>query len=156
MTVEHCPTCGRELSDIKRFPRIEVRSVELMPLPEKILHWSSERAGGIKGELDITAEIQEALKSQAVQQYLDGLCRKASMIVALQEILPPFKQNEYFSVFVIPDSEYFLDLRNEDGQDNIAVLTLYGHGPNLGSAGGPALEQYATLAKLSFKGHLLS
>lgn len=179
MTPENCPACGRELSEPIDFPRIEVKRVELFPLPEKILHWSSARSEALeelKEEdlpeelrgariikpvphrvIDLTGQIKEVLNLESVQQYLQSLQQKVGSEVDTTEILPTFKKSGYFQgIYSIPNSNYFLSLRNQEGEENIATLTLWGHGPNYGSGGGPTLTAYADLAMIEYQGRLLT
>ena len=116
MTPENCPACGRELSELRDFPNIEVKSVELLPIPEKILHWSStslvevgdlqeeDLPDELKGatvvvrrpiqrkEVDLTEEIKGVIDSESIQQYLDALQQTAGLSVETSEVLPPLKK----------------------------------------------------------------
>ncbi len=156
MTPENCPACGKELTELRDFPRVEVKSVELQTLPNEVLRWRSKLGVHPLPKIDISEENRAVVNSEPVQEYLDTLGQKSGSEVESSEILPPFEEGMFPWAFAIPDSSYFLSINNEEGKEDVARVRLWGHGPNMGSAGGPTLQAYVDLAKIEFKGKLLA
>lgn len=156
MTPEHCPSCDKELRALRDYPLVEIKSVDSIPLPEKILHWRSVffETGP---EIDITEEIQRALNSDHVQEYLGSLRQKSGVVIKPKDLSPQFEEDrEFREFFRIPDSHYFIAIRTDNNTENSAKIMIFGRGRNYGAGGGPTLRKYAEIAKISFKGKLLT
>ncbi len=100
---------------------------------------------------------QKEIILQHLNPYLDQLAGLVGKEVPILQLLPKFERNGYFGwSFNIPETDYNLNFSEEETNSNMkrANITILGEGPNMGSAGGPTLEELATVGKLDYEGRL--
>ena len=98
-----------------------------------------------------------------LNNYFDTMERYIKKEVPTAHFLPPFSRNDYFKfAFDILETNYQFNIsENKDGLEKIdgkirkADLEILGEGINLGSAGGPTLQNFVTIAKIEYEGRLL-
>lgn len=100
--------------------------------------------------------INELKNNPELQKLLTFLKSLVDKTIEPYELKPHFAADGYFrNAHPIPNTEYFVmitdsELVPEDGRLFLDVLVLT-HGPNFGSAGGPTLTPFDTMARLEYQ-----
>ncbi|MBI5066362.1 hypothetical protein HZA97_09085 [Candidatus Woesearchaeota archaeon] len=119
--------------------------------------WTEENYFGEPGQFRRYNPNQRTLILDKVNTYLSRLESLVGKEVPSSEVLPKFKNDSYFKfAFEIPETPYLLSVHDEKEQtsdkERIAIVHIYGEGPNLGSAGGPTIGSLAQVARITYQG----
>jgi len=172
---DRCPCCRRPLEKMRDYPLVFVRRVEIRPVPEVIDYWSAEamrarqarrqppyeeplnQAMLAKG-INRTPEVAAAYHSDAMQSYFRTLRGYQGQELSPTELLPPWQAHKYFKwAFPIPGSRLYLALSEAEREEaeRLCEVVVHGQGPNLGSAGGPTLQPFGSVAAIYYEGRLV-
>ena len=141
--MEFCPWCGREFLKIEDFFLLNIMNVEIN---------DSEKA----------PEISKLLgENEPVKKYMSSIKKLEGKEVTRSKVLPNFKKDNVFKEFYrIPGIEdLYLSLEEREtksGKGRLTELSVYGKGPNIGSAGGPTLKKISQIGKINYEGLLRS
>ena len=172
---ELCPCCNRPLEKMLDYPLVLVRRVEILPIPEVMDYWSEEaaRARLTRGEATLgklpseqvplaginrTPEVASAYQSQAVRRYFRTLESLIGQEVAPARLAPELERDKYFKgAYSLPGTHLYISLDEGEPEDEVRVcrVVFLGQGPNLGSAGGPTLQQFGAVAAVYYEGRLM-
>jgi hypothetical protein len=171
---EQCPCCLRPLEKMQDYPLVLVCQIEKLPIPEFIDRWSAEAAQAqlrLSGNelpdqqrlfsrgINRTPEIAAAYESQEVQSYLSSLEGYQGQEVSPAELAPQLKASGYFKwAYSIPGTKLYLSLSEgePEGAERTCEVVFHGEGPNLGSGGGPTLQEYGRVAVIRYQGRLMA
>ena len=179
-----CPACRREFKNISDYPRVRILDFERLPIPEAVDTWSDaacekrlarSRAkrsnsdappGALPDELrredgiNMTPRIERACDTSEVRDYLARLAALRGREVASRELLPPFAAHGRFTwAYPVPEAGIYLSLSDIEAPANdarVAEIQVHCDGPNLGSAGGPTLQELGAIARMRYEGLLAS
>ena len=174
--MDRCPCCSRAFERMQDYPRVLVRRVEMLSLPEVIDYWSDEAAmeslkrrrtsnddpsdqGTLTTGINRTPETAEAYQSQVVRTYLRTLAGHEGQEIAPEKLAPGLEPDRYFRwAYPIPGTRLYIALSEaeSEGEERVCQVTLHGKGPNLGSAGGPTLQPFGAVASIYYKGRLMA
>lgn len=170
-----CPCCQRPLEKMLDYPTVLVLKVEILPVPEVMDYFSQEAArarltrsqlsgGKLSNEhLDLwginrTPEVASAYDSEVVQDYFRMLENCQGQEVDPNKLTPQLEPDKYFKgTYPIPGTQLYISLREAELQAGCRTcrVVLLGKGPNLGSAGGPTLQEFGAVAVMYYHGRLL-
>jgi hypothetical protein len=170
---ETCPTCGRPFKGVQDYPQVLVLDFERLPIPEAVDHMSDEAAqrqtrrriergsvGGSRPEagINMTPVVAQACERADVQAYLSQLESLIGQTVAPSKLLPTFPAHGHFRwAYPIADTGVYLSLGEAEPAGpgkRTAHVEMHCKGPNLGSAGGPTLQELGPIALVRYRGLL--
>jgi len=164
---ESCPCCGRAFEGMTDYPLVEIRRVEILPIPEaldtssdevaeKWLASSREAATGevSRPAINRTPEIAAAI--EALRDYFGKLKTYVGHEAQPSELEPPFPADSVFKwAHRVPDSKLFVALREAADRQAVSQVVVYCRGPSLGSAGGRTLQPLGPLVAIGYSGRLI-
>ena len=157
------------------YPLVSVRSIEVLPIPEVMDYWSDEAARAAmtrdqlrddihpEGQMELrginrTQEVAVAYQSAAMQNYFRTLQIHQGQDVPPTRLSPQLAPDGYFRrAFPIPGTQLYVSLSEgePEGDERVCRVVLYAKGPNLGSAGGPTLQELGVAATIRYVGRLI-
>ena len=172
---ERCPCCLRPLEKMVDYPPVLVRRIERLPIPEVMDFWSDEAqrrrldrsqlstaqpstSDPLLDAVNRTPEVAVAYESESIQSYLHVLEGLQGQEVSPGQLVPLLKPDSTFRwAYQIPDTELFVSLAEAEpqGAERVCKVVIHGRGPNLGSAGGPTLQDFGALAAIHYEGRLV-
>ena len=106
----------------------------------------------------MTPVIAEVCERPEVKDYFARLAAMRGREVAPQELLPPFPAHGRFKwAHPVADTGIYLSISDADAQADatrLAEVVVFCDGPNMGSAGGPTLQELGPVARLRYEGLL--
>ncbi len=170
--VDRCPCCWRAFEKIQDYPLVFVHRVERLPIPEFLDRWSADAAElqlrlreqrqDLHSHLSLgvnrTPEFAAAYQSEGVQEYLRHLESYQGLEVAPSELAPHLTPHRWFRwAYPIPGTRLFLSMSESEpqGGERICRIVFHGEGANLGSAGGPTLQEYGPVASIRYEGRMM-
>jgi endogenous inhibitor of DNA gyrase (YacG/DUF329 family) len=172
---DHCPTCGRPFTSVKDYPRVRVLSFERLPIPEAVdqMSWAAaekrlarrrkkqdEAESARDGGINMTPAIAAACQKPEIQAYFNQLAALVNQEVAPTHLLPPLKAHGMFRwAYPVEGTDLYLALKEAaplTSGERITEIQIYSDGPNMGSAGGPTLQQLGPVAQIHYRGLLES
>ena len=170
-----CPCCRRPFEKMLDYPLVEVRKIEVLPIPEVMDYWSEESAVGARGPdqfpgekrseepwkvrgINRTPEIASACQSPFMQSYMRTLQNHQGQEVPPDKLVPQVEPDQYFRhAYPITGTGLFISLWEADpqGAERACQVVVLGKGPNMGSAGGPTLQGFGPTATIHYRGRLL-
>jgi hypothetical protein len=167
--VQQCPCCERPFKSILDFPLVFVKDVEVLAVPEVVDSASEEAARAWIRQANNPANPREtrpginrtpevAVAYEKLQDYFRSLVTYKGQTVAPDKLNPLFAPDRYFRwAYPIPGTDLFVSLRNQEttASDRTCEVEIHGRGPNLGSAGGPTLQPFGPVARITYEGHLV-
>lgn len=169
----NCPACGRQFNNIMDYPYVRIVSFERLPIPEAIdftsgaaveKSLSSQRKEPTTPDslkhsgINMTPKIGVAYNTTEVIEYLTYLSTLTGQEVIPGKLLPPLKAHGIFKwAYPVSDTGIYLSLNDSAPpieEKGIAEVQVHCEGPNLGSAGGPSLQQLGTIALIHYQGLL--
>jgi hypothetical protein len=173
--VENCPTCGRAFNSVKDYPRVRVLAFERLPIPEAIddMSWAAaekrlarrqknrdEAENPREVGINLTPAIAAACEKPKVQAYFNQLAALVNQEVAPAQLLPQFKAHGMFRwAYPVRETNLYLALKDAEPLptgERVTEVQVYSDGPNMGSAGGPTLQQLGPVARIRYRGLLES
>jgi hypothetical protein len=108
--------------------------------------------------INMTPAIEEACRTMSVVDYVQRLASLVGKTVKPKQQLPPGPAHGTFQwAYPIAGTKLYLSLGQIEvatTNDTAVEVQIHCGGPNLGSAGGPTLQQLGPLARLGFQGLL--
>lgn len=171
-----CPTCQRPFKSVFDYPRVRVLAVKELPIPEAVDRMSEaaaqkrrarrgsgprsleEELKALDEGINMTPAIAEACRTAAVRDYLKQLAGLCGHEVPPRRLRPRLKAHGIFRwAYPIPGTDLYLSL--DEGKltragNRTAEVRLHCDGPNLGSAGGPTLQELGAVARVRYVGLL--
>jgi hypothetical protein len=170
---ESCPTCGRPFKNVKDYPQVLVLGFERLPVPEAVDAMSEaaaqrqarrriERgaAGGSRPEagINMTPVVAQACATAEVQGYLSQLESLIGQAVTPSTLRPTFPADGHFRwAYPVADTGIYVSLAEAEPAgpgERAAHVEVHCEGPNLGSAGGPTLQELGAIARVRYRGLL--
>ena len=157
MKLKVCPCCNRPFRSLRDFPSVFIRGVEILPVPEAVDQFSQEAALSPGRQINVTPHLAAAYWQ--LGPYLDSLKALEGQEVSANALDPKLEPDGWFKwAFRIPDLPLYVGLHEDEaespGDARKCEVALYGSGPNLGSAGGPTLQRFGSVAVIEYDGCL--
>jgi hypothetical protein len=169
-----CPACRRAFRCILDYPRVRILSFERLPVPEAVDTMSEAAARKqlarrrrsapdeplrIRDDgINMTPIIEAACNSPAVTDYLKQVAGLVGQAVKPRQLTPPGRVDAVFRwAHPVPGTDLYLSLGEAEeapSEESVAEVQIHCEGPNLGSAGGPTLQQLGPIARIGYQGLL--
>jgi len=169
--MKNCPTCLRPFTDVRDYPVTTVTKIEF-PDHGIVLDTCTWASGGYR--LDAEAlQIGETAWNEisgntALQEYLSGLKGISEQVpqkLKPEDLLPHWPKDSYYQhAYPIPGNFESTDSAKRYGwnkyyicestDEGISKVALWTKGPNMGSAGGPSIQQVGVVATIHFQGNI--
>ena len=170
-----CPCCQRPLEKMLDYPLVLVRNIDILPIPEVMDYWSEDAAKAASARdqlpddmhpgdlmrlrgINRTPEVASAYHSAVIQDYFRELQNHQGVEVPPNRLLPQLAPDTYFKyAYPLPGTQLYVGLPEGEPEagDRFCRIVFYGKGPNLGSAGGPTLQELGAAATIKYVGRLL-
>lgn len=101
---------------------------------------------------------QRSIIVKHLNNYLNVIEKLVGKEIPAAHFLPQFNRDSYFDfAYSIPETGYQIMFSEKEKRGEIrnTELIIMGEGPNLGSAGGPTLEDLSIIAEIEYEGRLL-
>ncbi len=140
-----CPSCEREVTEFKDFPRARIISVKTITPP---IHLNVESDNESRRSYDFGKAIGIVFKTYGVQKYLETLKSYEGLVVATKSVLP--REAEIRVDYQFPwDSEERMGMNLDSDKPKVAVVSLSGI---FGRSRYGFYSVHADIAKLKFNG----
>lgn len=167
--VQQCPCCQRPFQRITDYPLVFVKEVEVLAVPEVVDSASEEAArawirlandpsGPRQSQPGINRTPEVAVAYEKLQDYFRAVVNLKGQTIEPNRLNPPFTPDRYFRwAYPIPGTDLFVSLRDREttALERTCEVEIHGRGPNLGSAGGPTLQPFGSVARITYKGRLV-
>jgi hypothetical protein len=160
---------------VNDYPLVRVVAFERLPIPEAVdemseaaaERWLARRRIAPEsvdlrrdGGINMTPAIAEACNRPDVQAYFEQLARLVNQEIEPRTLRPPWPRYRMFrGAHRLNDTGLCLALEDAEPTpegERVCQVQIYCDGPNMGSAGGPTLQQLGPIAQIRYLGILMS